>query len=116
MRKSELRCRILLKVKLHNIMERTSLFYLANLGSEINRIFTLKEKGLLKESNEALARATAIIEILEKHPDLKSRTQEIEMLANYLGQSIREERTDLSKKEWQAYFTPYATRLFSASR
>ena len=97
-------------------MERTSLFYLANLGSEINRIFTLKEKGLMKGSEEALARATAIIEILEKHPDIKGRTQEIEMLASYLGQSINQERIDLSKKEWQAYFTPYATRLFSINQ
>lgn len=97
-------------------MERTPLFYLANLGSEINRIFTLKEKGLLKEAEEARARALAIIEKLEAHPDLAGRTAEIDIIKNYLDQSLEKERLVSSKKEWQAYFSPYAMRLFSESR
>lgn len=97
-------------------MERTPLFYMANLGSEMNRIFTLKEKGLLKEADEARSRAKDIIERLEEHPDLAGRTAEIDIIKNYLDQSLEKERLVLSQKEWQAYFYPYAMRLSSESR
>lgn len=107
---------ILLTAKLLKIMERTPLFYLANLGSEVNRIFVLKEKGLLKEAGEAHARANGIIEKLFSHPELEGRTEEVRMLKDYLEQSLESERTEFLKKEWQGYFSPYARRLFSASR
>jgi len=93
-------------------MERTSLFYLANLGSEVNRIFILKEKGLLKEAKRAYSRAMGIIDKLLSHPDLEGRTGEIKMLKDYLEQSMKNDRTQFLKKEWQNYFSPYANRLF----
>lgn len=95
-------------------MERTPLFYLANLGSEINRIFTLKERGLSREAEDAHIRARDIIEKLLNHPDIEGGTQEIKILKDYLEQSVRSERVQFFKKEWQGYFSPYATRLFSA--
>lgn len=116
MRRFAKKCRISLSIKLFNIMERTPLFYLANLGSEINRIFSLKEKGLFKESEEAHSRSLDIIEKLLKHPDLEGRTQEIEILRNYLEQSLEKEYSSHSKNEWQGYFSPYAMRLFSVSQ
>ncbi|MEK9182202.1 MAG: hypothetical protein AAB781_01275 [Patescibacteria group bacterium] len=94
-------------------MERTPLFYLANLGSEVNRIFTLKEKGLTKESEAAYARAISIIDKLLKHPDLEGRAEEIKILKDYLEQSMRSNRVQFLKKEWQGYFSPYANRLLS---
>ena len=94
-------------------MERTPLFYMANLGSEVHRIFTLKEKGLLKEAEGALTRALGIVEKLLNHPDLEGRTEEIKMLKDYLEQSVKGERVQLLKEEWQRYFSPYANRLFS---
>lgn len=97
-------------------MERTALFYLANLGSEVNRIFTLKEKGLTREAEGAYLRATDIIEKLLTHPELEGRTDEIKILRDYLEQSLTSERTEFLKKEWQGYFSPYANRLFSASQ
>ena len=96
-------------------MERTPLFYLANLGSEVNRIFTLKEKGLTKEVEGAYNRAMGIVEKLLNHPDLAGRTGEIKMLKDYLEQSMRSKDTQFLKKEWQVYFSPYANRLFSVS-
>ncbi|MDE1988523.1 MAG: hypothetical protein KGI39_02375 [Patescibacteria group bacterium] len=93
-------------------MERTPLFYLANLGSEVHRIFTLKEKGLFKEAEGAYARASDIIEKLLNHPDLQGRTGEIKILRDYLEQSMKSEHSQSLKKEWQGYFSPYANRLF----
>jgi hypothetical protein len=93
-------------------MERTPLFYLANLGSEVNRIFILKEKGLLKEAEGAYARAMDIVEKLLSHPDLEGRTGEIKILKDYLDQSMKNDRIRFLKKEWQNYFSPYANRLF----
>lgn len=94
-------------------MERTPLFYLANLGSEVNRIFTLKEKGLLKEAEGAYARAIGIVDKLLNHPGLEGRTGEIKMLKDYLEQSMTSEHLQVLKKEWQGYFSPYANRLLS---
>lgn len=94
-------------------MERTPLFYLANLGSEVHRIFILKEKGLLKEAEGAYVRAMGIVEKLLSHPDLEGRTGEIKMLKDYLEQSMKSECVQFLKKEWQGYFSPYANRLLS---
>ncbi|KKR46936.1 MAG: hypothetical protein UT90_C0014G0025 [Parcubacteria group bacterium GW2011_GWA1_40_21] len=96
-------------------MERTPLFYLANLGSEVNRIFILKEKGLLKEAERAYARAMDIVEKLLSHPDLEGRTWEIEILKDYLEQSMISDRVRFFKQEWQRYFSPYANRLFPSN-
>lgn len=92
-------------------MERTPLFYLANLGSEVNRIFTLKENGMLKEAEGAYVRSLGIIEKLLNHSELKGRTGEIKMLKDYLEQSMISDRAQFLKKEWQRYFSPYANRL-----
>lgn len=96
-------------------MERTPLFYLSNLGSEVHRIFTLKEKGLLKEAEEAYHRAMDIVEKLLNHPDLEGRTGEIKMLKNYLEKSVKSDRSQFFKKEWQGYFSPYVNRLFTSN-
>lgn len=93
-------------------MERTPLFYLANLGSEVQRIFTLKEKGLMREAEGAYVRAMDIVDKLLNHPNLERETEEIKMLKNYLEQSMISEPTQSLKKEWQEYFSPYANRLF----
>lgn len=92
-------------------MERTSIFYLANLGSEVHRIFVLKEKGLFDEANKAHIRAIGIIEKLLIHPELEGRTEEIEILKNYLEESVRREKIQFFKEEWRKYFSPYANRL-----
>lgn len=94
-------------------MEQTSLFYMANLGSEVNRIFSLKEKGLSRGADAAYARAAAIVEKLLSHTELAGRTQEIQILKNYLESSFRSESAQFFKKELQGYFTPYASRFLS---
>ena len=96
-------------------MERTPLFYMANLGSEVNRIFILKEKGLLKEADGAYYRAMGIVEKILSHPDLEGRTGEIKILKDYLEQSMISDRARFLKKEWEGYFSPYANRLFPAN-
>lgn len=96
-------------------MERTPLFYLANLGSEVNRIFVLKGGKFDNEAKSAYARSMSIIEKLLNHPDLIGRTQEIEMLKNYLEESFKNNDPSSAGKEWQNYFMPYATKQLSVS-
>lgn len=91
--------------------ERTSLFYMANLGSEVERIFSLKKKGMDKEAGEAYVRALDIIEKLTKHPELLNRTGEIKLLKDYLEESLKNKSAAMNQREWQNYFLPYATRL-----
>lgn len=93
--------------------ERTSLFYMANLGSEVERIFSLKKRGMEEESKEAYARALNIIEKLISHRELSGRTGEIKLLKNYLGESIKNLQDQVIQEEWRNYFMPYVTRLLA---
>ncbi len=91
--------------------ERTPLFYMANLGSEVERIFSLKKKGMDKEAESAYTRALKIVDKLLEHPELSGRTGELELLKNYLEESFKNEQTATVQKEWRNYFLPYATKL-----
>lgn len=99
-------------------MERTPLFYMANLGSEIHRVFDFKERELYQEATDAYARSMHIIEkllvLLEKNP---GGTQEIYALKNYLKSSFESPIIDVSpiKQEWAKYFMPYAYKLLSTN-
>ena len=73
----------------------------------------MKEKGLFKDAEGAYARAMSIVEKLLNHPEIEGRTGEIKMLKDYLEQSMKSENAQSLKKEWQGYFSPYASRLFS---
>ena len=70
----------------------------------MHRIFTLKEKGLVKEAEGAYTRALDIIEKLLNHPDLEGRTGEIKMLKDYLKQSMENEQVQFLKKNGRSTF------------
>ena len=46
---------------------------------------------------------------------IEGRTGEIEILKDYLEQSMISDRARFLKKEWKRYFSPYANRLFPAN-
>ena len=91
--------------------ERTSVFFMANLGSEVSRIFSAKESGDLKILQMAMAKAKSIISELKKLPDTKNN-KEIDILVdviNDLGQ--KNQKYQVSQEYLKSYFYPFAVRL-----
>ena len=91
--------------------ERTSLFFMANLSSEVSRIFSAKENGDLKILQMAMAKAKSIISELKKLPDTKNN-REIDILADViddLGQ--KNQKYQVSQEYLKSYFYPFAMRL-----
>ena len=93
-------------------MERTSLFYMANLGSEVQRVFSLRKRGLFSESDQAHKRAGDIIKLLLGHPEIIGRDEEIRLLQEYLEELVKK-GNDVHEKKLQSYFSPFALRQLS---
>jgi len=86
---------------------------MANLGSEVQRMFSLKEQSLTEEAEASYGRVCDIVNTLLKHPGLAGRNEEIALLKNHLEQSFRDERVGIYKRQMQTYFLPYAKRMLS---
>ena len=93
--------------------ERTSLFLMANLGSEVSQIFSAKEKNNTNLLASAMTRAKGIILELKNLPDTKNN-EEIDILAdviNDLGET--NPKYQISPEHLKSYFYPFAIRLMS---
>ncbi|KKR45988.1 MAG: hypothetical protein A3G47_00535 [Candidatus Zambryskibacteria bacterium RIFCSPLOWO2_12_FULL_39_45] len=90
---------------------RTSLFLMANLGSEVSQIFSAKAKGNTNLFSSAMERAKAILLELKNLPDTKNNA-EINILADVIddiGQDSN--KYEVSTEDMQSYFLPFAMRL-----
>lgn len=97
-------------------MNRSSLFLMANLGSEVSRLFSAREKRDSKMIRESFERAQKILNEIIVIPDMKKREEEVNILReiiNDLADENREVKT--SKKDLIGYFTPFAMRLMASS-
>ncbi|MBI4086129.1 MAG: hypothetical protein HY433_02730 [Candidatus Liptonbacteria bacterium] len=94
--------------------ERTSLFLMANLGAEVSRIISLNEKNEDALAKDALSRANKIIMEIKTLPDMKTRLQEIDILAKVI-ENILEPGSALkiSTKHIKSYFVPFSIRLMA---
>ena len=94
--------------------KRTSLFLMANLGAEVSRIISLKEKNEPVLAVEALARANKIISQIKELPDMKARLDEINTLSKVIN-NITESKPALSvpEKHIKSYFLPFSLRLMA---
>ena len=88
--------------------ERTPAFLMANLGSEIQRLYASTD---LDHQEESCLRAFRIIEALKEHPQLQKRTGELEILGNILNdKKSPHPRLKVTSEDLQAYFMPFALR------
>lgn len=94
--------------------KRTSLFLMANLGAEVSRIISSKEKHEDILAKEALLRANKIIIEIKALPDMKTRLQEIDALSKVI-ESILESKPILNipAKDIKSYFIPFSLRLMT---
>lgn len=93
------------------------MFLVANLGSELTRLFCLRENGNRRSLAGSRERALGIIERLEQHPELNGRTGEIAILRNIITDCVSENpKYQISAADIEQYFMPFATRVLSDSR
>ncbi len=85
-------------------------FYMANLGSEVQRVFSWKEKGDKKAMENTYQRAILIINRI-KNFDNKSATAEMNILKKSLEKFVFENKKYvLNRNQMYSYFNPFALR------
>ena len=94
--------------------QRTSLFLMANLGSEVSRIISLTEKHEDVLAKEALSRANKIITEIKALPDMKTRLHEIDALSKVIENIVESKPAlHIPAKHIKSYFLPFASRLLA---
>ena len=63
---------------------RTPLFYMANLGSEISHALLEYEKKDFQKMRDSIFRAENIIKKIKEFPEMKGRTGELEILKSII--------------------------------
>lgn len=89
---------------------RTPLFYMANLGSEVSRALLEYQKKDYKKMRTSIIRANDIIAKIEKFPEMKGRTGELEILKSII-KDLNKKKFELNKSQLLGYFNPFAIRL-----
>jgi hypothetical protein len=94
------------------MIERTPLFLMANLGSEVSRIFNAKEKSDNVMLENALKKAKEIISHIMQFPEMKSRIIELESISLVISDiSSEDPQMHISPEHLKSYFLPFAMRL-----
>ena len=91
---------------------RTPLFYMANLGSEISHILLEYEKKDFEKMKNSILRAEDIIKKIKEFPEMKGRTDELEILKSII-EDLNQKKFELDKNQLLGYFSPFAIRLMS---
>lgn len=93
--------------------EKPIYFYVANLGSEVQRILVWREKGDLEAMRNAYERAVGIIEKIKSLGN-KSANAEMEMLSGYLGKIVSSNSEEtFDRNEISSFFNPFAVRVIN---
>ncbi len=96
-----------------NKTERPLYFYVANLGSEVQRIFVWKEKGDKEAMQNAYNRAVSIIDKIKSFNN-ESANAEMNILQKSLKELILENKeSSFNRNQISSYFNPFALRVMS---
>ena len=88
--------------------ERTSVFLIANLGSEVSRIFSAKEKSNINLFKNAMDGARKILSELKTLPDTKNN-EEINILEDVIEDIGRDHcKYQISLEQLGSFFYPFA--------
>lgn len=87
---------------------------MANLGSEVSRMFSYGEKGEKELAEKSFGRAKSTILRMFSLPEAQARKGELEMMADVLDDYQREKPKYRVKKEtFKRYFLPFAQRILN---
>ncbi|OHA93775.1 MAG: hypothetical protein A3E02_00700 [Candidatus Zambryskibacteria bacterium RIFCSPHIGHO2_12_FULL_38_34] len=96
-----------------NTQEKPIYFYVANLGSEVQRMFVWKEKGDKEATQNAYKRAISIIERIKSFGN-KSANTEMDILQRSLVELISGGKESiLDRNQISLYFNPFALRVMN---
>jgi hypothetical protein len=97
-------------------MQRNSLFLMANLGSEVSKIISAKQRNDQTLLSTYLNQAHKILKDLLAMPDMKPREVEIKTLEKVIEDMSQPKPTmKISTQSITSYFTPFAIRLMSSN-
>ena len=91
---------------------RTPLFYMANLGSEVSRALSEYQKKDFEKMKNSVVRAKDIIAKVEEFPEMRGRMGELEILKSIID-DLNHKKFELNKDQLLSYFSPFSTRLMS---
>jgi len=92
--------------------ERTPLFYMANLGSEVSRAVREFQKEEYERMHSSIIRAKNIIQTIEQFPEMRGRTGELVILKSII-EDLDKKKLEIDKKQLLDYFSPFAIRLMT---
>lgn len=95
------------------MQEKPLYFYMANLWSEVEKIFIWKERGDDKAVSSAYNRTLSIIERI-KNSGNKSAHDEVSILERVLKEiKNSEEKPFISRNQMSSYLKPFVSRLLA---
>lgn len=94
-------------------IQRTPVFYMANLGAEVSRIISSRERGDTEGARNALMRSFSIIEKVLSFEEMKPRIPEINILKNVLESMAKTNLSSSENENLKSYFDPFASRLIA---
>lgn len=98
----------------NKMKERNSLFLMANLGSEVQKIISAKNRNDAILLKTYLTQAEKILKEIMAMPDMKSREAEIKILSDVIEDiSEAKPKFNISAVNINSYFTPFVMRLMS---
>lgn len=89
-----------------NKQEKPLYFYVANLGSEIQRIFVWQEKADIEAMHSAFKRAVSIVDKIKSFNN-KNANIEMDILKKGIEENI------FSRNQISSYFSPFALRVIN---
>ena len=93
--------------------ERTTLFLMANLGSELMRFFKFKEHGNIDFAEASAARALKIIEAVASRGESSAGREALVFKEIIDDANTAAPHYHISEKELNSYFIPLASRIVS---
>ncbi len=95
--------------------ERNSLFLMANLGSEVSKIISAKNRNDTELLNTYLIQAEKILAEIIMMPDMKDRLPEMRILSDVIKDISKQKPIlNISSVNITSYFMPFVIRLMSS--
>lgn len=91
-------------------IDRPIYFYVANLGSEVQRILSWKERGDKEAMRNAYNRSISIIQTIKSF-NKKNANIEMGILEECLSNFIVGKDTLITRNQISSYFNPFALRI-----
>jgi len=91
--------------------EKPNYFYMANLWSEVEKIFIWKERGDKGAMNSALDRAMSILGVIRNSADSSARTEAAILEGILIDLNSPNRKYKVSRSEMSSYLKPFASRL-----